>query len=106
VATYRTEQFRNVYTFPEVCFQNSYEELFIDCLADDSGFYRLSTLESYIYHMGNTLDDVSFTHKNSEKSKVSIKTFNQIVHIKKSARWVWLLNRSIGRMFVKLKWNR
>lgn len=58
VATYKTALFKNENTFPEIKFANGYEEKFIDCLADEYGLYRLSTLKSYAYHLGNHLDEV------------------------------------------------
>ena len=56
VATYRTELFRGETDFPIVKFRNGYESEFIDWLSDKKGFYRLSTVETYAYHLGNKLD--------------------------------------------------
>jgi hypothetical protein len=58
VATYKSMLFQNQRTFPEIKFANGYEEKFMDCLADERGLYRLSTLNSFAYHMGNQLDEV------------------------------------------------
>lgn len=58
VATYKSALFKNESAFPKIKFANGYEEKFMDCLADERGLYRLSTLKSYAYHLGNQLDDV------------------------------------------------
>jgi hypothetical protein len=105
VATYRTAQFRNVYTFPEVVFRNSYEEFFIDCLADRKGLYRLSTLKTYVYHMGNTLDDVTGL-ENENLFPVSAELLRRISTFPdQNAVWI-SLKRYLARAFVKFIWNR
>lgn len=106
VATYRAVQFRNVYTFPRLKFLNSYEENFIDCLADESGFYRLSTLKSYIYHIGNKLDEVCFSHENKSVQKLSEEIFGGIQPAAAESKIMRFLKRSAGRVFIKFKWNR
>jgi hypothetical protein len=58
VATYKSNLFKHQSTFPDVKFANGYEGKFMDCLADERGMYRLSTIKSYAYHLGNQLDDV------------------------------------------------
>ncbi|WGK63801.1 glycosyltransferase [Croceiramulus getboli] len=55
-ATYRTKLFRGEESFPERVFENAYESVFIDQLASIKGYYRLSTKETFAYHMGNKLD--------------------------------------------------
>lgn len=70
VATYKTALFRNIYTFPEVKFRNGYEEQFIDILPFNKGFYRLSTLETFAYHMGNTVDDEIFNIQIDDEKKI------------------------------------
>ncbi|MFD2828761.1 glycosyltransferase family A protein [Leeuwenhoekiella polynyae] len=55
VATYRSDIFKNSTGFPKLKFKNGLEEDFIDILSDKKGYYRLSTRETYAYHMGNTL---------------------------------------------------
>jgi hypothetical protein len=104
VSTYRTEQFRNDYSFPSIKFKNSYESGFIDCLAQRHGMYRLSTMKSYTYHIGNKLDDITLNYKKSGK-KVSSAIFDKIGDVKMST-----INKSInillGRVMVKYKWNK
>ncbi|WP_416448160.1 glycosyltransferase family A protein [Leeuwenhoekiella sp. A2] len=57
VATYRAQLFKKENNFPELKFKNGYENEFIDILADKYGYYRLSTITTYAYHLGNSLDD-------------------------------------------------
>lgn len=106
VGTYRTAQFRKVYTFPEVKFRNSYEENFIDCLADDAGLHRLSTVENYIYHMGNTLDDVVSSHQSESRDLLDAQIFGHIRPTVIEARPIRFCKWLIGKIFIKFKWNR
>ena len=56
VATYRTSLFTGTYKYPKLKFKNGLEREYIDMLSDQKGYYRLSTVETYAYHMGNILD--------------------------------------------------
>lgn len=71
VATYKTALFRNIYTFPEVKFKNGYEEQFIDILSFKKGLYRLSTQETFAYHMGNTVDEEVHGVKITNEKKIT-----------------------------------
>ena len=106
VATYRTVQFRNVYTFPKIRFRNSYEEKFIDYLANRSGLYRLSTIGNYIYHMGNTVDDVSNMHQNHGADMISRDDFSRIRPAAIESGFVRAIKYNLGRIFTKFLWNR
>lgn len=105
VATYRTSQFRNVYTFPKIKFKNSYEAKFIDFLAEEKGLFRLSTLKSYIYHIGNTLDDVCYEQNSGGKQLLDPKTLAEIRPAKIDGRLLKWMKYNIGRLFIKLKWS-
>ncbi|RXG12331.1 glycosyltransferase family A protein [Leeuwenhoekiella aestuarii] len=56
VATYRSSLFKGTYKYPKLKFKNGLEREYIDRLSDHKGYYRLSTIETYAYHMGNILD--------------------------------------------------
>lgn len=56
VATYRSRLFKGTYKYPKLKFKNGLEREHIDRLSDHKGYYRLSTVETYAYHMGNILD--------------------------------------------------
>jgi hypothetical protein len=103
VSTYRSEQFRNTYNFPEVKFSNSYEELFIDCQAAKRGMYRLSTLKSYAYHMGNTPEDL--IPEAQDTGHVTKDFFAQIKPLQTQPQWLILILSTIGRIYIKFKWN-
>ncbi len=70
VATYRKKIFSINKTFPNIKFQNGYEDLFIDKPSDVLGYYRLSTFQHYCYHIGNRIDDfvlnVKFENLNND----------------------------------------
>ncbi len=106
VATYRTSQFRNVYDFPEMKFKNSYEENFIDRLADKNGMYRLSTIKSYMYHMGNTIDDFVFSKKSSAGTLFTPEMLNEIKSFKIGNKFMVLVKRVIGMFFIKFRWQK
>ena len=57
VATYRSSLFKGTYKYPKLKFKNGLEREYIDMLSDQRGFYRLSTVETYAYHLGNILDE-------------------------------------------------
>lgn len=105
ISTYRIEQFRNIYTFPELKFINSYEAFFIDYLADRVGLFRLSTLKTYAYHMGNKLDETINNVDFSTMSYLESDFYNKILPFKKNFSFYLFLNRIIGRVFIKFKWN-
>ncbi len=56
-ATYRSELFVGITDFPKYKFKNDFELNFLDKPSDAKGYYRLSTVQAYVYHMGNNLDD-------------------------------------------------
>lgn len=57
VSTYKSDIFIQQIQFPKKKFKNGYEERFLDILPSYYGLYRLSTLTTFVYHMGNTLSE-------------------------------------------------
>ncbi|MDI5898164.1 glycosyltransferase family A protein [Flavobacterium yafengii] len=106
VATYRTSQFRNVYDYPEMKFKNSYEENFMDCLANKNGMYRLSTIKSYMYHMGNTIDDFIFSPKEKAKTSITSEMINGIKSFKLGNKYIVIIKRVIGMLFIRFRWYK
>lgn len=106
VSTYRTEQFKFDNKFPSIKFVNSYEEKFIDFLSDSVGLYRLSTMKTHAYHMGNTLDDVVQKHYYDEKMVLNKMIFEKISPFTKKHKLHVFVNRIIGRVFIKFLWNK
>lgn len=86
VATYKTFLFHKRTEFPELKFQNSYEEKFLDNIADLKGYYRLSTNTAFAYHMGNALDNSVAAWENNILERKEDKTIviNREVEIKSS----------------------
>lgn len=106
VATYRTSQFRNVYDYPEMKFKNSYEENFMDCLANKNGMYRLSTIKSYMYHMGNTIDDFIFSPKEKAKTSITSEMINEIKSFKLGNKYIVIVKRVLGMLFIRFRWSK
>lgn len=106
VSTYRTAQFRNCYSFPDLKFRNSYEEYFIDSLAEANGLWRLSTLKTYAYHIGNKIDNVVLNHDYIPKDKMDKSIFNSIVMKNKQSKLVASIRALMGRFFIKFLWNK
>ncbi|MCF6132676.1 glycosyltransferase [Flavobacterium wongokense] len=106
VSTYRTEQFRNCYSFPDLKFKNSYEEYFIDSLAEANGLMRLSTLKTHAYHIGNKIDSVVQHHDYAPKEKIEKSFFDGIVMKNKQSKIVIFIRALMGRFFIKFLWNR
>ena len=83
VATYKAYIFRNQVEFPKLKFKNGYEEKFFDVLPSYYGLYRLSTLNTFVYHMGNTItqDELSFKCKvldnNVDITKYKLRKVNE-----------------------------
>lgn len=105
VSTYRTYQFRNIYTFPKVKFKNSYESYFIDNLAEIHGLYRLSTKDTFAYHMGNKIDEncVDTKYNNTNLNLKNVDFLNIEMNININA-FVVFINNILGRLFIKFYW--
>ena len=106
VATYRAEQFRGDYSFPYIKFKNHYEEKFLDALSDKMGYYRLSTVKSYIYHMGNKIDELSKVSEKDEQLILNPEIFFKIRPFKKKSKLKIQFIRAIGTIFMKFKWKK
>jgi hypothetical protein len=105
VATHRTSQFKNIYNFPELKFEDYYERNFIDRLADDVGQFRLSTTTTFAYHMGNRIDDTYEKYRDQFENKNEL-SFDDIRTYNHGPKWVIILNRILGRVFIKFRWNK
>ncbi|WP_139958083.1 glycosyltransferase family A protein [Flavicella sediminum] len=79
VATYRNvfKEFECVK--PVYVFKNGDENFYLDLQFDQLGYYRLSTLETKAYHLGNTIPEWTNTVKH-KGSKTLIKATNKIKH--------------------------
>lgn len=87
VATYKSFLFKNATDFPVEVFENGLEEIYIDQKSAQMDLYRLSTVKSYAYHMGNVYEELYL--KKSELNKFSIP---KVRLIKKT----WWLELKIG----------
>ena len=106
VSTYRTEQFRNIYTYPDLKFKNSYELYFIDALSEGKGLIKLSTLKTFAYHIGNKIDSVVQNHDYVPKDIIEKSFFDGIVMKNKQSKLVVAVRALLGRFFIKFIWNR
>ncbi len=58
IATYKTESLYLITnSYPSYVFKNGYENEIIDRPLDKLGYYRFSTLKTFVYHLGNTLPE-------------------------------------------------
>ena len=84
VATYRSELFKGEENYPRIKFKNGLERKFIDSLSDKKGYYRLSTLKTFAYHMGNNIDEHSLSIESTRASQVTIKHIQECLNSKHS----------------------
>ena len=84
VATYRSELFKGKNEQPKLKFKNGLEREFIDSLSDEKGYYRLSTIETYAYHMANNLDEHAISLKEEGENLVSEDLIRKAQNSKKS----------------------
>jgi len=106
VSTYRTEQFRNHYAYPDLKFKNSYEEYLMDFLSEANGLYRLSTLKTYAYHIGNKIDAIVENHDFTPNNTIEKSFFDSIVMKNNQSKIVVAIRALMGRFFIKFLWNR
>lgn len=102
VATYRTAVFKNETKFPEIKFINGYENEFIDVLADRKGLYRLSTVESYAYHIGNRIDDFVVNFKFNDELIVDPTIFDELEKGTKLTSRSYFLKKLTLKIFKKI----
>lgn len=69
---------------PDFVFRNGDEKKYLEKFIEENGGYRLSTIDTYAYHMGNNIDIWidRYLHK-SEQLKVDIKNVRKKPHITK-----------------------
>ncbi len=90
VATYRREIFNSDLPFPDWKFKNGFEDLYLDEPADKLGWYRLSTSNSFAYHVGNRFDDILENITFAKGDKVNKELFCQIQKPAKSKMPYWI----------------
>ena len=101
VATYRSELFKGKNEQPKLKFKNGLEREFIDSLSDEKGYYRLSTVETYAYHMANNLDEHSTSLSLEKESKVSEDLVKQASYSTNSFLH-WALRKMVFRIIKRL----
>ena len=113
VATYRAHVFDNLQKrFSDFKLGGDSESKFLDIPVIKNGFWRLSTANNYVYHMGNVIEDwmpiiVSDLQCVSNKSDFEFKRIescSQLAYFIKSRLFAKLiLNKKIIRYFLILK---
>ena len=107
VATYKTFQFSNDYSFNEVVFENSYESETIDNKAKLYGLNRLSTINNFIYHIGNeiqsdnNIDTLIQYNENLIRKDFEFNSLPKIKKRKYKGFWVLFFNL-IGKKLKKI----
>ncbi|MDT0648858.1 glycosyltransferase family A protein [Autumnicola edwardsiae] len=102
VATYRKEVLEHQSDFPKNKFKKGYEENFLDEPADILGYYRLSTVNSFAYHMGNRMDDVSGDFSLKQNALIENDYFHSIPKAK-SSKIPYSIRKNFFRILRKLK---
>jgi len=105
-ATYRSAIFKNFFDYPFYKFKNSYEELFIDSLANRMGFWRLSTNTTFVYHMGNRIDENVEILENKKTDVGSYSDFSKLVAFKKKSLLSIFFRRIIGKIAIKYYYKK
>ena len=103
VATYRAELFQKFpYFKPEYKLRKGYLFDSLDKYFDFFGYYRLSTVKSYAYHLGNTIPDW-IRQKQFSTVDSSPFTIPQPVKIKIQPYWIYKLKSLIFKVLRKTK---
>lgn len=96
VATYKKDMFKNIVSFLEHKLGGNSEE-YLDKEPLKKGYWRLTTLDNFAYHMGNTLEDwMEVIPTLSEYKKEVLSNFNIN---KETSRFSYFLK---NRLFIKL----
>lgn len=102
ISTYKSEIFRKINDYKVTyVFKGGDENLSIDKPIDKLGYYRVSTSNFYVYHMGNVLDD--WILKMNEKISLLPSenyTFNSY-KIKKQIPFIYKIKSLISRFNIK-----
>ena len=106
VATYKTELFRNQYEFPQFKFKAAYEDHFMDIIAEKKGMYRLSTTQTFAYHIGNSLDEVTEKHSYSSAKNIDSQFFNDISSETGKTSVINRIKMLLGKAVQKYKWSK
>lgn len=101
VATYRKEVLVYNKTFPTSKFKKGYEEKYLDEPSDKLGWYRLSTPQTFAYHVGNKTDDI-ISRNNSSNDLLTKDDIEGINSVKKSPI-PYILKRLFFKSLRKIK---
>lgn len=104
VATYKTELFKKIKLYNvKYVFKGGDENNAFDAPIDSLGYYRLSTINSYVYHIGNKIDSWI---KEKDKNLKLLKNKDHYIfpeyRIKKQNRCIFVFKKIISRFYVKM----
>ena len=102
VATYKSYLFKKETIFPIMKFEDGYEKKFIDILSDISGLYRLSTIHTYAYHMGNTIDHNVERLSNKSGDKIVKSDFKGIKFYHSKSYIPYKLKENLFKVLLKV----
>jgi len=92
----------NNLTGPEFVFRNGDEKIYLEKFIEENGGYRLSTIDTYAYHMGNTIDrwitEYVFSKVQTKVNIVLNKSY------KKSYR-LFTINKIMFKILSKIRYN-
>jgi len=95
VATYKKSLFEKEFKKVSYVFENGLERDYLDVLAQKSGLWRLSTVKSYVYHMGDSLCNEKLTN---QECKVQLKDYP----VYNNKRYVELWNLKFVNMMARM----
>jgi hypothetical protein len=101
IATYKNVFKKFPFIKPKFVFKNGAEDQFLDSQFDKLGYYRLSTLKAFAYHLGTTKPDwiKEFNFNKHAKSSYNITSYKEL----KSNALVFRLKKQVFRVLKKVK---
>jgi hypothetical protein len=100
IATYRGEVFDNLESrFSKYKLGGDSEGKFLDLPVVKKGFWRLSTVDNYTYHMGNSIEEWMYDEVLKLEKQVHILDF-KIVPYHPNGKWVYYLKTKLFGKFI------
>lgn len=100
IATYRGEVFNNLESrFSKYKLGGDSEGKFLDLPVVKKGFWRLSTVDNYTYHMGNSIEDWMYDEVSKLEKQEHILDF-KLVPYYPNAKWLYYLKTKLFGKFI------
>ena len=100
IATYRGEVFNDLESrFSKYKLGGDSEGKFLDLPVVKRGFWRLSTVDNYTYHMGNSIEDWMYDEVSKLEKQEHILDF-KLVPYYPNAKWLYYLKTKLFGKFI------